>query len=144
MESGILVLTQKGLAALTTAPAELSPLCRNVLVQVDGKKSIDDINTMFRGLKGLEETMQRLFTGNYIQVSRACKDLVKTLAQQMLGTKSPMIVKKLDDLHTKYGDACWDHLDELDRTARLFYGEVVAANLKTEIIKIIGETKRIT
>jgi hypothetical protein len=142
MESGILVLTQKGLAALKTAPVELSPLCRNILVQVDGKKSVEDINVMFRGLKGLEDTIQRLFGGNYIQVSRAYKDLVKTLAQQMLGPKSPALVKKIDDMHAKYGDACWDHFDEFDKTARLFYGEVVANKLRTEIEKIISETKK--
>jgi hypothetical protein len=142
MESGILMLTQKGLAALKTAPAELSPLCRNVLVQVDGKKSVEDINIMFRGLKGLDETIQRLFAGNYIQVSRACKDLVKALAQQMLGATSSALVNKIDDVHNKYGDACWDHLDELDKTARLFYGQVVADKFRTEVEKIISETKK--
>jgi hypothetical protein len=142
MESGILMLTQKGVAALKNAPAELSPLCRNVLVQVDGKKSVEDINIMFRGLKGLEETMQRLFAGNYIQVSRACKDLVKALAHQMLGATSSALVNKLEDVHAKYGDACWDHLDELDKTARLFYGQEVANKLRIEIDKIISETKK--
>lgn len=142
MESGILLLTDKGREALKKAPAELSPLCRNILVQVDGKKSVADISTMFRGLKGLEDSLQRLFGGSYVQIARECKDLVKGLAEQMLGTKAPTLVKKIEEIHAKYGDACWDHLDELDKTARLFYGEVVASNLKTEIAKIIRETKK--
>jgi len=142
MESGILILTQKGSEALKKAPAELSPLCRNILVQVDGKKSVGDINVMFRGLKGLEESLQRLFGGNYVEVSRECADLVKALALQMLGPKSPTLIKKIDEIHAKYGDACWDHLEDLDKTARLFYGEVVADNLKNGIAKIIRETNK--
>jgi len=142
MESGILLLTAKGREALKKAPPELSPLCRNILVQVDGKKSVAEISTMFRGLKGLEDSLQRLFGGNYVQIAKECKDLVKGLAEQMLGTKAPTLVKKIEEIHAKYGDACWDHLDELDKTARLFYGEVVADNLKSEIAKIIRETKK--
>jgi hypothetical protein len=45
-------------------------------------------------------------------------------------------------VHAKYGDACWDHLDELDKTARLFYGQEVANKLRIEIEKIISETKK--
>ena len=142
MESGILVLTRKGQVALKTPPPELSPLCRNILVQVDGKKSVVDITTMFRGLKGLEETIQRLFDGNFIQVSREYRDIVKSLAYQILGPKAPALIKKIDDMHAKYGDVCWDHIDELDRTARLFFGEVIADKLKAEIAKIINETKK--
>ncbi len=142
MESGILVLTQKGKEALKNAPAELSPLCRNILVQVDGKKSVDDFHSMFTGLKGLEDSLQRLFGGNYVQITRECLDLVKSLAEQMLGPKSPIFVKKIDEMHAKYGEACWDHIEELDKTARLFYGKVVADNLKTEIAKILRETKK--
>ena len=97
MESGILVLTQKGRAALETPPPELSPLCRNILVQIDGKKSMIEINTMFRGLKGLEETVQKLLDGNYIQVSRECRDLVKSLAHQLLGPKAPAFIMKIDE-----------------------------------------------
>ncbi len=142
MESGILILTQKGRDALKNAPPDLSPLCRNILVQIDGKKSVEDVQLMFRGLKGLDESLQRLFSGDFIQVSRECKDLIKSLAEQMLGSKAPTLIKKVDDMHVKYGDACWDHLEELYKTARLFYGEVVADNLKTEITKILRETKR--
>jgi hypothetical protein len=97
---------------------------------------------MFRGLKGLEDSLQRLSGGNYVQIARECKDLVKGLAEQMLGAKAPTLIKKIEEIHAKYGDACWDHLDELDKTARLFYGEVVADNLKAEIAKNIRETKK--
>lgn len=141
--SGILILTQKGKEALKHAPADMSALCRNILVQVDGKKSIDDMATMFRGLKGLEEAIQKLQNGNYVQLSLECKDLVKSLVQQILGSKAPTILKKIDDMHAKYGDACWDHLDEIDKTARLFYGEVVADKIKAEIQKILRETQKI-
>jgi hypothetical protein len=97
---------------------------------------------MFRGLKGLEEALQRLFDGNFVQVSRECRDLIILLARQMLGSKAPTLIKKIDEMHAKYGEACWDHLDEVYKTARLFYGEVVADSLKTEILKILRETKK--
>ena len=142
MESGIPMLTQKGRDALKTAPAELSSLCRNILVQIDGKKSTDEILAMFRGLKGLEDAIQRLVGGNFIQISRECRDLVKALAQQMLGPAASTYIRKIDDIHAKYGESCWDHVRELDKTARLFYGEVVADKLKAEIAKIISETKK--
>lgn len=142
MESGILVLTQKGRVAIKTPPPELGALCRNILVQIDGKKSVLEINTMFRGLKGLDETIQKLLDGNYIQVSRECQDLMKNLVRQILGPKSPAIIMKIDDMLARYGNTCWEHLDELDKTARLFYGEVVAEKLKFEIARIISETRQ--
>ncbi|MGE5174617.1 MAG: hypothetical protein ACM3MD_12395 [Betaproteobacteria bacterium] len=143
MESGIIILTQQGRDALKNAPPNLSPLCRNILIQIDGKKSVADVQLMFRGLKGLEESLRRLFDGNFIQISRECKDLIKSLAQQMLGSKAPTLIKKIDEMHVNYGDACWDHLEELYKTARLFYGAVVADNLKTEITKILRETGKL-
>ncbi len=142
MGSGILILTEKGRDALKNAPQNLSSLCRNILVQIDGKKSPEDIQLMFRGLKGLEESLQRLFDGDFIRISRECKDLIISLAQQLLGAKAPTLIKKIDEMHAKYGDACWDHLEELYKTARLFYGEIVADNLKGEITKILRETRR--
>jgi hypothetical protein len=142
MASGIPLLTAKGRDALKNAPPDMSALCRNILVQVDGKKSVEDITTMFRGLKGLEDAIERLFSGNFIQISHECKDLVKSLARQMLGTKSATLIKKIDDLSAKYGEKCWEHLDEVDKVARLFYGEVVADQLKQEIAKILRETKK--
>lgn len=142
MEPGIPVLTSKGKEALRTSPPGLTSLCRNILVQVDGKKSIEDIRLMFRGLKGLEDGLQKLFAGNFIQISRECTDLVKAMVLQMLGTKAPSLIRKIDDLHAKHGDQCWDHIDELDRHARLFYGEVIADQLKLEISKILRSTKK--
>jgi hypothetical protein len=141
MEAGIVILTQKGKAAVKSTPPGLSPLCRNILVQVDGKKSVEDMLLMFRGLKGLEEALQRLFDGNFVQISRECRDLIKLLAEKTLGSKAPTLIKKIDEMHAKYGDACWNHLDEVYKTARLFYGEVVADDLKIEILKILRETK---
>jgi hypothetical protein len=142
MESGIPTLTQKGREALKNAPPDLSPLCRNILIQVDGKKTIDDLHLMFRGLKGLDDSLERLFKGSFIQIAHECNDLIKALAQQMLGPKAPTLLKKVDEIHSKYGDACWEHLDELFKTARLFYGEDVADSLKTEILKIVRETQK--
>ncbi len=143
MGSGILILTELGRSALKHNPTNLSPLSRNILIQIDGKKSFEDIQLMFRGLKGLEESLQRLFDGKFIQISHDCKDLIISLTQQLLGSKASTVIKKIDDMHTKYGDTCWDHLDELYKTARLFYGEVVADNLKTEITKILRETGKV-
>jgi len=142
MESGVPTLTQKGREALKNSPPDLSPLCRNILIQVDGKKTIDELRLMFRGLKSLDEALERLIQGNFVQIIHECKDLVKALAQQILGPKAPTLLKKLDELHSKYGDACWEHLDELYKTARLFYGEDVADALKTEILKIVRETQK--
>jgi len=142
MESGIAVLTPKGREALKNTPPDLSPICRNILIQVDGKKSLEEIHTMFRGLKGLEDAVQRLFAGGFIELSRECVDLIKALAQQMLGAKAPTLIKKIDELHGRFGSQCWDHLEEIEKTARLFYGEVIANNLKTEITKILRETQK--
>ena len=64
--------------------------------------------------------------------------IVKGLAQKILGVKSPTITRKIDEMHAKYGDACWDHLDELDKSARLFYGEVQAKALREEIDKVLA------
>ena len=142
MQQGIPVLTQKGQEALRNAPTDLSSACRNVLVQADGKKTVDELQKMFRGLKGLDEAMERLFSGGYLEISQQCIVLVKSLVQQMLGPKDLTLLKKLDEMHTKYGDACWDHMDELDKTARMFYGEVLAKNLKTEISRLVQGSKK--
>lgn len=142
MEGGILKLTQKGREAIKNMPPELTARCRNILVQVNGRRSLDDIRTTLKGLDGFEEAMEKLAVGRYIEVSRECIDLVKSLAEQMLGPKAPTLVKKIDELHAKHGDACWDHLDEVDKTARMFYGEIVAEKLKTEIANLLREAKK--
>lgn len=142
MEQGILILTPKGREALRNAPPDLSPTCRNILIQVDGKKTAEDVQKMFRGLKSLDESLERLFANGFIAVSRECIDLVKALTQQMLGPKAPTLLKKIDEMHAKYGESCWEHLDELNKTARLFYGEVVAENLKADIGRILYESRK--
>jgi len=142
MQQGIPVLTQKGREALKKTSPDLSSACRNILVQTDGKKTVDDIQKMFRGLKGLDEGMERLFSGGYLEISHQCIDLVKALVQQMLGPKAPTLLKKIDELHAAYGDACWDHIDELNKTARLFYGEVLAENLKAEINRLVQGSRQ--
>ncbi len=142
MEWGIPKLTQKGRDAVKNMPPELTARCRNILVQVDGSRSLDDIRTTLKGLDGIEEAIAKLAAGTYIEVSRECLDMVKALAEQMLGPKAPTLIKKIEELHAKHGDACWEHLDDVDKTARLFYGEVVAEKLKTEIARLIRETKK--
>jgi hypothetical protein len=142
MEWGIPKLTQKGRDAVKNMPPELTARCRNILVQVDGSRSLDDIRTALKGLDGIEEAIAKLTAGTYIEVSRECIDMVKALAEQLLGPKAPTLLKKIDDLHAKHGDACWDHLEEVDKTARLFYGEVVADKLKTEIARLVRQAKK--
>jgi hypothetical protein len=142
MEWGIPKLTQKGRDAIKNMPPELTARCRNILVQVDGSRSLDDIRAALKGLDGIEEAIARLVAGTYIEVSRECIDMVKALAEQLLGPKAPTLLKKIDDLHAKHGDACWDHLEEVDKTARLFYGEVVADKLKTEIARLVRQAKK--
>jgi hypothetical protein len=121
---------------------EITARCRNILVQVDGRRTLADIRAIFKGLGDIEESVQKLITGKFIEVSHECIDVVKGLAEQMLGPKAPTLIKKVDELHAKYGEACWLHVDEIDKTARLFYGEVVAENLKKEIARIIQEVKK--
>ena len=142
MEWGIPKLTQKGRDAVRNMPQELTARCRNILVQVDGSRSLDDIRVALKGLDGIEEAFGKLIAGAYIEVSRECIDMVKSLAEQLLGPKAPTLIKKIEELHAKHGDACWEHLDEVDKTARLFYGEVVAEKLKTEISRLISEAKK--
>jgi hypothetical protein len=142
MEWGIPKLTQKGRDAVKNMPPELTARCRNILVQVDGTRSLDDIRTTLKGLDGIEEAIEKLSAGKYIDISQKCIDMVKALAEQILGPKAPTLLKKIDELHAKHGDACWDHLDEVNKTARLFYGEVVAEKLKTEISRLISEAKK--
>ncbi len=142
MEWGIPKLTQKGRDAVKNMPPELTARCRNILVQVDGSRSLDDIRATLKGLDGIEEAIAKLAAGTYIEVSRECLDMVKALAEQMLGPKAPTLIKKIEELHAKHGDACWEHLDDVDKTARLFYGEVVAEKLKTEFTRLIREAKK--
>ncbi len=141
MESGIPVLTAKGRNALNSS-SDITPLCRNILVQIDGKKSLSDIKTMFRGLKGLDAAMEKIFEGGFAAVAQDCKDLIAAAARQILGEKSQTLIKKIDELHARYGDQCWEHLNDIDKVARLFYGEIVADRLKLEIGKILRETKK--
>ena len=139
MASGTPLLTDKGRDAVKNPQSGITARCRSVLVQVDGIKKLDDIRGNLRGLEGLEEAIQKLVTEGYISVTQDCRDIVKSMAEKLLGAKSPTIVRKIDELHTKYGDACWDHLDELNKAARLFYGEVIAENLKHEIARVLQE-----
>ncbi len=90
----------------------------------------------------MDESIHKLVAGRYVQVLLECRDLVKALAEQILGPKAPTLIKKIDELHARYGEACWEHLDEVNMTARLFYGEVVAEKLKTEISNLIQQTKK--
>lgn len=141
MAANIPALTRKGQEALSRMPADLTAKCRNILVQVDGKRSLDQIRNTLRGLLGFDEALNMLITGEYIAVSMECKDIVMQLVRQMLGPKAPTLIKKIDEMHSKYGEACWEHIDELDKTARLFYGEVIADKLKIEITRILSEIK---
>lgn len=142
MASGAAQLTEKGRQAVQNMQSSLTARCRSILVQVDGKRSLDDLLKTFRGLDGLDEAVAKLISEGYILVTRDCRDMVKETAQKLLGVKSAMIVRKIDEMHAKYGDACWDHIDELDKAARLFYGENVAQDLKRGIEKVLNEMQR--
>lgn len=142
MALGIPVLTQKGKEAVKNLQINITARCRSILVQVDGKKSLDDIRTTLRGLDGLEDGIARLLSEGFLSVELGCVDIIKGLVDKQLGAKGATIARKIDEMHAKYGDACWDHLDELDKAARLFYGEVVAQNLKAEITGILKDAKK--
>lgn len=142
MADNIPMLTDKGRQAIQSGQTMVTARCRNILVQVDGKRSFDDIRNVLRGLEGLEEAIAKLVDEGFVIVNRDCKDIVKSIVRQMLGAQSPTLLKKIDEMHTKYGESCWEHLDELEKSARLFYGEVVAEKLKTEISKIIREKQK--
>lgn len=94
------------------------------------------------GLDGIEEAIEKLVGHNNIRVTTSCRDAIKSIAEQMLGAKAPTIVKKIDELYYKHGENCWQHVDETDKTARLFYGKVPADRLKDEIDRILKESGR--
>ena len=140
MPAGTPVLTDKGRDAIKNAQSGLTARCRSVLVQVDGKRSLDEIRSMLKGLDGLDEAITKLLAEDYVTAERSCKDLVKDIAVKQLGSaKAATIIRKIEELHAKYGDACWDHLDELDKAARLFYGETLAQNLRADIQRVVRE-----
>jgi hypothetical protein len=143
MQPGIPVLTEKGREALKNMQIDMTARCRSVLVQVDGKRSLDEIRAMLRGLEGLDEAIAKLIREEYITSTRSCKDLVKDIALKQLGSaKAATIIRKIDELHAKYGEGCWDHLDELDKAARLFYGETIAQNLRNDIARVVREAAK--
>jgi len=137
MASGTPLLTDKGREAARNAQANLTTRCRSVLVQIDGVKKLDEIRANLRGLDGLEEAIAKLLSEGYVRLNQDCRDTIKDAAIRILGAKSPTINRKIDELHSKYGDACWAHLDEVDKAARLFYGSVLADELKKEFAKIV-------
>jgi hypothetical protein len=142
MAAGIPVLSDKGRDALKNMSVNITARCRSVLVQVDGKRSLDDIRSQLKGLEGLEEAITKLVTEKYIDLERDCKSTVKEIAEKILGTKSPSIIRKIDEMHAKYGEACWDHLEDLEKAARLFYGEGLATKLRSEIEKILDDVRK--
>lgn len=137
MASGTPILTEKGREALKNPQSSLTTRCRSVLVQIDGKRSLDEVRNSLRGLDGLEDAIKKLTDDGYVNLAQDCRDIIKDAAVRILGAKSPTINRKIDELHTKYGDGCWTHLDELDKAARLFYGSVLADNLKQEFSSIL-------
>ncbi len=139
MATGSPILTEKGREAVKNPQSILTARCRSVLVQIDGKRSLDEVRNSLRGLDGLEEAIKKLTDEGYVNLARDCRDIIKDAAVRILGAKSPTIVRKVDELHAKYGDACWSHIDELDKAARLFYGSVLADNLKQEFVRILKE-----
>ena len=137
MASGTPLLTDKGREEVKNPGTSLSARCRSVLVQIDGKRSLDEVRNSLRGLDGLEETIKKLTDDGYVNLTQDCRDIIKDASVRILGAKSPTMNRKIDELHAKYGDGCWTHLDELDKTARLFYGADVAENLKQEFVRIL-------
>jgi hypothetical protein len=138
MPSDIPVLTEKGHAAIKNPSVPLTARCRSVLVQVDGKRSVEDIRTMLRGLEGLDEAIARLLREGYVATRASCRDQVRAIAVKQLGpAKAATILRKIEELAARYGDSCWEHMDELDKAARLFYGVTAAEQLKAEILTVI-------
>lgn len=142
MPAGIPLLTAKGKEALKNPPKDLSAFCRNVLVQVDGKRTVDEIGAILKGMERFDESCGKLIENGYIEISKNCLDIVNSLVRQVLGPRAPTLLKKIEELHAKYGDQCWDHLTELDKTARMFYGEEIAEDLRTNISRIIQGTRK--
>ena len=135
-------MTDKGREAIKNPQTSITARCRSVLVQIDGIKRLDDIRGTLRGLEGLEEAIQKLVDEGFISVTQDCRDIIKDISLKILGTKSPTMIRKIDELHAKYGDGCWDHLDELNKAARLFYGEVLAENLKSEFTRVLQNFRK--
>jgi len=142
MIRGIPVLTEKGRKALAARSQDLSLKCRHVLIQVDGKRSLDEIRKTLGRLGGIDEAIEKLSAGDYIEVSSDCRDAVKALAEKILGAKAPVILKKIDELYARHGNDCWKHIDEIDKTARLFYGKVLADELDRAIKELLAKTEQ--
>jgi hypothetical protein len=142
MSTGTPLLTDKGREAIKNPQTSITARCRSVMVQIDGIKRLDDIRGTLRGLEGLEEAIQKLVDEGFISVTQDCRDIIKDISLKILGTKSPTMIRKIDELHAKYGDGCWDHLDELNKAARLFYGEVLAENLKSEFTRVLQNFRK--
>ena len=139
MATGTPLLTDKGRDAIKNPQTSLTARCRSVLVQIDGVKKLDEIRSNLQGLEGLEESITKLINDGYVKLTQDCRDIIKDSALKILGAKSPTINRKIDELHAKYGEACWTHLDELDKAARLFYGANLADNLMKEFSRILKE-----
>jgi hypothetical protein len=71
------------------------------------------------------------------RVSRERIELVKFMVHKMLGPKSSRFIMKIDELHDRYGERCCDRIEELDEVAQIFYGKLVAKNLREEIARIV-------
>ncbi len=121
--------TEAGDAAIEDRATTLSLVGRNLLVAVDGRKTVQDLLYMFRGREGVESALENLFQRGYVigEVGGlvASSDEARRLAEHArtrFGVKSAPFVKRLNDLVGRDGSLTDAGFKELIRWARTMYG----------------------
>ncbi|MBI1864517.1 MAG: hypothetical protein HYR98_02075 [Nitrospirae bacterium] len=132
--------TEAGEAAMEDRAAALSLVARNLLVVVDGRKTVRDLLYMFRGREGVESALEDLFERGYIAGGvggpAEASDETRRLAEHArshLGVKSAPFVKRLNDLVSRDGSLTNDGFKELISWARTMYGSIEVDSFLEEI-----------
>lgn len=134
--------TEAGEAAIEDRATTLALVARNILVAVDGRKTVRDLLNMFRGREGVESALENLFERGYIAGGlggpAAVSDEARRLAEHArtrFGVKSAPFVKRLNDLVNRDGSLTDDGFKELVSWARTMYGS-------REVDSFLGESGR--
>ena len=121
--------TEAGDAAMEDRATTLPLVARNLLVAVDGRKTVRDLLYMFRGREGVDSALEDLFQRGYViggvGGSVAASDEARRLAEHArtrFGVKSAPFVKRLNDLVSRDGSLTDNGFKELISWARAMYG----------------------
>ena len=128
-------LTEKGDRARKRPPEASMPVrARNIMVLVDGRKSVEDIREALRGLEGVEEAFRWLLEEGYVTLAGGTgQSVAESLIQALLGRlgeQAAPLCRKVREILKREGTLGPEHLEELDHLARTMYGFKVATELK--------------